>query len=702
MRPEASHRLRRDAVRSYLAACLVGIAASLGVMPVAAMLGIGPGWNPPFPDQAQALAAHLAYQADIWRWPLLDIGTVFWPHAISGALIDFNPLLSLAAKLWTKTTGIGPVNLFGPWMALCWMLQAVAAAYAARGLRLGPAATTAVALLAVCWPALLARMGHLNLCAHFLLLLSLGLVFRGVAAAASPRRWSAWIAPGCVMLVAILVHPYLFQLCAALFAAIPIQAVLARRAGWRSEAILYVLSGVVAAGGFMLLSFVTGGKDSGFVTYSMNLLSPIWPQRSGVFGADLPVIDATGGQYEGFNWLGAGVILLLAVGLGRMAATGGIRWPRLRDPMLGLALVLVGLTLLSLSSRVYAGHVRLLDLGAQPWESLFGTFRAPGRAFWPVGYALMLFGVAAVARLPRPAALLLLAAAAGLQIVDTAPLRGDARSAWATGDTIPVPPLPVGTTLFTVAPFAGCTPDATIKAEQPLMLLAAVRAGARTTNIGLGRPPRWFNCARVESDALELPLAAGESRAFFGATTQAQLRTAQFGPQATCRRVADTVICGRGTRIAEGRDVPPGGPLPLLAAGERWTGAALAALLGVGWRVVDPGGEIWSEGARSTLVFAVAPPAPVTLDITVMGVARPAGGRRVLHVLVGGDTIGSFPLTDGVPTTIAVPILPGDVPGGAGRIAFDIDGDIDPAKYGFSAPVRRAGIKLREVTIRSR
>ena len=85
--------------------------------------------------------------------------------------------------------------------------------------------------------------------------------------------------------------------------------------------------------------------------------------------------------------------------------------------------VLAGLTLIALSSRVYAGHVKLIDLGAKPWEDIFAVFRASGRAFWPVGYALVIGAVAAVCRMPPPLRLPLLAVAIVLQLIDTAPLR---------------------------------------------------------------------------------------------------------------------------------------------------------------------------------------------------------------------------------------------------------------------------------------
>ena len=57
---------------------------------------------------------------------------------------------------------------------------------------------------------------------------------------------------------------------------------------------------------YELVSGGSGGADIGWGHYSMNLLSPIWPAHSGLFGPNRPDMDATGGQYEGFNYLGAG------------------------------------------------------------------------------------------------------------------------------------------------------------------------------------------------------------------------------------------------------------------------------------------------------------------------------------------------------------------------------------------------------------
>lgn len=675
----------------YSLALLMGLVTCLAVLPLATLAGDGPGWAGPGADQAQTLSGHLAFQADIWRWPLLSTERLFWPHMVSIALIDSNPLVSVLAKVWTHWRGVAPVNWLGAFLGVCWFMQPVAGVYAARGLRVGAVGCLVAGVLAACWPALMVRMGHINLCAHFLLLLALGMTFRLMRGGPSIRRWAA---PSGLLLLAVFTHPYLFQLCAVVLAAIPLQAALRRRTGWWRDASGFVLSGVLAVGVLTILSGPIGGGDKGFTFFSMNLLSPVVPQLSGVFGMR-PVIDATGGQYEGYNWLGAGTMLLLGAAL--IGIVG--RWtPR---PALALVLVLAALTLVSLSSQVWAGPVKLLDLGTKPWEDIFGSFRSSGRAFWPVGYAVMLGCVAAADRLPRAVGWPLLLAAAALQLVDIQPLAVRGRGVWNAGSSIAAPAVPPGTTLFTVAPHPGCAPDPATKARGPLMLLDAVRHGAIIGDIGLGRSPRWFSCERILSDALELPLMDREVRAFFGRVPQAALRPALLGPGASCRGMQDVIFCGRGVAEADGAPLPPGPalvphPLPLTVEG-----LALAPLLGSGW-VLDDAGVAWSEGPQSTLLLAVSPGDAVTVHLRLSGITFAGGGSRPVSVLLGRAEARGFVLPDGTEMDVVIPV--GGVGGDEGRsglvrLALDVFRPVEPSRRGFVAPVKRAAIRLYRVSV---
>src|ERR1700728_176928 len=105
---------RMDAVLAYGLAVVVGALVVANLMPLAAILGNGGMWTSPINDVAQALAAHLAFQADGWHLPPLLTTQLMWPHGVSIAVADGNPLVSLPAKLLAMLRG-APANLLGVW-----------------------------------------------------------------------------------------------------------------------------------------------------------------------------------------------------------------------------------------------------------------------------------------------------------------------------------------------------------------------------------------------------------------------------------------------------------------------------------------------------------------------------------------------------------------------------------------------------------
>ena len=671
---------------AFAGAGLVGLAAALMLMPVDAMLGHGPGWLFPTGDLAQSLTGHLAFQSDRWHWPLLAAHTLFWPQVVSLALVDGNPLLSLLAKLWDTLTGNGPGNWLGACLAACWILQPVAAVYAVRALTAARGAAIAAAVLSVAWPALLYRVGHPNLCAHFFILTALGATLRGLEGRV---RWPC-MSP--LLLAALLFHPYLFLLSAVLLTAVPLDGLLRRRTGWWRDAAGWAVAVACAVAVFVLLGGPTGGGDKGFATYSMNLLSPVWPQRSGVFGADLPLLDATGGQYEGFNWLGAGTLLLV------VAALAAVIRRDVGLPRRGLVVVLACLALMSLSSRVYVGQRLVLDLGTRPWEDIFATFRASGRAFWPVGYAVLIGACVAVARLPRPLAGSLFALAILLQVVDAAPLGVALRRGFETAGLPPalLPAIPAQTRLFTIAPFPGCMRDGPPKAEAPTILLAAVRAGAWLGDSGLGRSPAWFACERVLTDAVELPLRPGEVRAFADAA-QDNVNPALLGPGAACRRRGEMTLCGRDV------DLPPWTPVaarslgPAVGLPAHLAGTGLQAVLGASWR---PGGDgsFWSEGPRATLLLPLTGSGRVRITLHGDGLAIRAHALRKVTITAGHVVTEASLPDEGAGTMVVETDVPAD--GLPVRLALDVFRPIDPLRRGMTdAPVRRAAIRLSAIDV---
>jgi hypothetical protein len=682
---------------SYGAGLLIGLAAVVYMMPLPAIVGTGPLWVAPFNvDLAQNLTGHLIFQRPGWHWPLLSSPDLFWPRGASIAMTDSNPLVSLIAKILATLRG-EPANLLGLWFAACWLLQPVAAVYAVRGFEARRwEAALAAAIVAACFPAFLIRVGHINLCGHFLLLLALGRSARMLRSGAG-RETHEWISAYLILLTAVLVHPFLFLMASAILAAPPLQSVGEGGGRWRRLAINFVATVVLAFLPFLLLSGTTGGMDRGYGFYSMNLLSPVWPQHSGIFGRDLPAIDATGGQYEGFNYLGAGGLLSIAV-------AGFVAWkyrPFAWRPWWGLIAILVLLTILALSNNIYAGNLPLLRLGGRQWDSILGFIRSSGRLFWPVGYALLLGSIAVLSnRLPRPYAAAALVAVMVLQIVDSGPLRGNARDYMAGGGP-PVAHLyiPDGVRLLTTLPVCTQTDDGQTIAA--LARLQAVRTGARLSDIKLSRPPSWFNCERSLTDGMELPLRPGEVRLLMEPVAIQGLRKGVFGNATSCRRYGGPVVCARDVTLIGGDPVEINQTLPQLAQGTVLNGPAIQPILSFGWRADVAGGDFLSEGPRTTLLASMPEimPAILVLRLTLIGIARTAGGERPVTIQVGEGQPIDVTLIDQAPTKIDIPIVAATLPNGILRVAFDIFRPVDPTRRGLVLPVNRAGIRIEKIEL---
>lgn len=409
---------------TYVLCAAIGVVAAVVTFGGPVLLGTAPFWDNPHGiidqsagDMLTALASYDVFVRDEWRWPLLRVEGLGGPGGANIAFSDSAPLLALLGRLIYRVSGATPV-LFGPWLVACFMLAAMAPAALVRqlGARSILAAVTA-AVIGVSMPALLARWGHITLMAQGLIPLALLAYLR---VAGEMRVNAGYLVMLGLCVVALLTNPYLFFMVIAIAVAGLGQAGLNRHVP--SGRIILSLVGLAAVLGLMMVvtGHLGGGSlsDPGFGVYSMNLLSPVVPQLSGLFPGATGMIDATGGQYEGFVYLGGGLILLAA-----------LAFPTLRRRLLQrvrghplLAAVVAGSSLLAASNEVYVGSFHLMSLPLPAWsEAILGIARSSGRLAWIGLYLLAALSVATVARWLCAGPVLVVAC--GLQWVDAGPLR---------------------------------------------------------------------------------------------------------------------------------------------------------------------------------------------------------------------------------------------------------------------------------------
>ena len=537
-----------DRALAYGVALLVGLSMVALMLPWDTLTGTGGMFRYPVGDLPQNLGGHLAFQVPGWHWPPLRTPSLALPDGESVAMMDANPVLSIAAKLLCGLAG-HPINLFGVWLGICLTLQAAGAVYVLRGFsggtlpggRLATIATAAAAAtLSVLLPEFLFRVIHINLMGQFLLLAALGISLRHSEGRPAPR-FTTLLG---LLTLAVFIHPYLFIFCALTLAIPAAHRLIRRQPGARDALRNYALAAQIPAGLFLLVNGSSGaGGGPGFGLYSMNLAGPFWPQRSGLFGATLPVLDATGYQHEGFNYLGAGVLLLLAsaaiccLRLDR-AGRAGV-WHR----HAGLIVVLAGMAALAITPRLTFGHAVILPLTVPGLDRLFGVVRASGRAIWVVDFALIGASLSLLARRLKPAPLITVLVTALLaQFLDTAPLRQDAEAYFAgAGQAAPPVTLPAATSLLRIVPHCGGSEDA---AADPIRLLA-IRQGVQLANARLAHPPSDDVCAQTAADGLATPVSAGEARLFLPSLAP-KVDPARLGAGTMCTPSPAGLLCTHG------------------------------------------------------------------------------------------------------------------------------------------------------------
>jgi hypothetical protein len=352
----------------------------------------------------------LFYRSSPWTFPL-GMNPRYGDELSSSIMfLDNVPLLSLLFKAlnpWLSE----PFQYFGLWLLCCCVLQAWFAWLLVGLVTRQPLARTCASALFVLAPPFLYRFGgHYAMAGQWLLLAALYLCF-------GPRRLSRGLAWPLLAFVVSLVHSYMTAMVLGLWA-----ADMARRlfvdGRSRSDFVQLLAVPSLVLLGFWQAGFFAVGPGvvkAGFGKYRMNLLSLVDPSGWSYVVKDFPEGP---GDYEGFNYLGLGAVLLALLAL--PALRGALPALRARRRYWPLLLLLCGLTLFAVSNRVGIGMGGFEIPLPQSAIDRANTLRSSGRMFWPVFYVILFMAVRAVLRrYPARLAAGMLLGAALLQAADT-------------------------------------------------------------------------------------------------------------------------------------------------------------------------------------------------------------------------------------------------------------------------------------------
>jgi hypothetical protein len=251
------------------------------------------------------------------QWPIGKISTVGPAGGSSVAMTDSLPLLAILFKpltFWFDS----PFQYFGIWIFVCFILQAV---FASKLLLLWVSNRFIVFLGTFFFtlaPALLDRIRfHLPLAAHWVVLAAMYLYF------SRNKKILPWLVLGSIT---VLIHAYLIPLVAAVFLAHELASLSKNRMAVvrfiRNMLLFIAVQGISAfQSGLFIFGFKSGSK-AGFGDFSANVLTLVDPARQSTSAGNtwslrFPNIAEGPYQYEGFGFVGSGVIAIMFVVLAR-------------------------------------------------------------------------------------------------------------------------------------------------------------------------------------------------------------------------------------------------------------------------------------------------------------------------------------------------------------------------------------------------
>lgn len=379
-------------------------------------------------DVIQHYTGWLFYRNSPLGLPLCIAPGINWPQGLSVAFTDSIPLFAALFRLLSPLLP-ATFQYFGLFAAICFCLQ-------------GGFAALLLSLFFDRWPCILIgslffifspimverAFRHTSLTAHFLILGALFYYFQSLLE--GRYAFKGLFALNCL---SICIHPYFVPMLYAVTFALLAQYCVRRRVLLRPAAYLASnLAGTLAAA--WLFGLFTGGSASesggilsyGFFCMNLNALWNPTSQGGAVWSRILPVQNQILGNYDGFNYLGVGLLAALAFVLAVCLIYAVRKRLNVKALLLRhwcLLLVCMCLTVFAVSNVVTANGATLAQIPLPYWLlKLASALRSSGRMFWPVYYLLTIVAVVGVGRFftPRRAAAAL-ALVIALQLWDISP-----------------------------------------------------------------------------------------------------------------------------------------------------------------------------------------------------------------------------------------------------------------------------------------
>jgi hypothetical protein len=350
------------------------------------------------------------YKGEPWGFPLGKIVGYNYPVGTNVGYTDSIPLLAIFFKLFSPLLS-SDFQYFGIWLFLCHILAAYFTILLCRVFKVNWIVTLAASIFIASSPVLLYRGMHPALCGQWMLIAGIYFYFLD-------RQSSNWkkilLYQYLLLCFSATINPYLCAMVMGFSFATSIKLCFYKKyISWK-YLVIYI---AVSLCSVLLLWYITGmvsfgnqenfGIAGAYGLYGLNLnslfnpvgYSPLLPQMKQV----------SWHQYEGFMYLGVGMLLLLIVfilysiyayALGKVYKDETVKTRPTRDSSnLPLWILIIAYTVFSITLVITYNDKVLFRIPApEIFKRLEEIFRASARFFWTPYYLIILFTIIGFAK----------------------------------------------------------------------------------------------------------------------------------------------------------------------------------------------------------------------------------------------------------------------------------------------------------------
>jgi hypothetical protein len=415
--------------QSHRSSWSVLIPICLGIL--ACLMVVGPNaLNPTILDLAQGVdpfkdyVGWMFFRNSPWTFPIGLNPTYGLDFSSSIVFSDSIPLMAFVFKA-IRFALPETFQYLGIWTLICFVLQAYFAWLVIGLMTQSNWLKFFTCAILVFVPPMLWRVNqHTALIAHFMILAAFYLIL-------SPHRtskvWTKGLFWALLLSTAVLTHFSLFVMVAALWAANLVDQIIFSKANRLTNLKDGVLQLIFIGPLIVFLMWQTGyfavssasGSLGGYGFFRMNLLSPFDPKGWSYIMRTLPLPSDYG---EGYMYFGLGLLLLWPFALYQFIRNRDIRktFQKTIFQHSFFIITLVFLSLFAISNHIAIGRKEFGFGISDSVYAIASIFRASGRFFWPMFYALNLACIFIILKAySKRTAIVLLGMGCFLQVVDT-------------------------------------------------------------------------------------------------------------------------------------------------------------------------------------------------------------------------------------------------------------------------------------------